>query len=89
MRSTFIRHILPTPCDSRVLKRARTEKMIQSLDSSYTPDDTCAVWSKRINEEANAKQNLREEVPTSAIREARECQAPQVTIVQGFCAARQ
>lgn len=64
-------------------------KMIQSLDSSLYPDDTCAAWSKRLNEEATAKENLRQEVPTSAIREARERQAPQVTLDQGFCHARQ
>src|ERR1700683_27219 len=76
------------PCDGRGLKRLRT-KIIQSLDSSYPPDDTGAARSKRLNEEANANENLREEDFTSAIREARGCQAQQNTIDQGFCHARQ
>ena len=46
------------------------------LDSFFTPDDTCAVQSKRLNEEANPKESLCEEDSASALSEARECQAP-------------
>ena len=58
--------------------------VISKLDSFFTPDDTCAAWSKRTNEEANPKESLCEEDSASTLGEARECQAPQVTTKQGF-----
>ena len=47
-----------------------------TLTASVLPDDTCAVWSKRHNEEANPKESLCEEDSASTLREARGCQAP-------------
>jgi len=50
--------------------------VISKLDSFFTPDDTCAAWSKRPNEEANPKESLCEENSASTPREARGWQAP-------------
>ena len=47
-----------------------------TLTASAFPDDTCAAWSKRPNEEANPKENSWEEDSASAPSEALECQAP-------------
>lgn len=58
--------------------------MIQQLDSRYTRDDTCATRSKQFNEEANAQESRREEDSSCTIREARGCQANQVTTEQCF-----
>ena len=53
------------------------------LDSFCTPDDTCAAWSKRPNEEANPKESLCVEDSVSAPSEARGFQTHWVT-KQGF-----
>jgi len=50
--------------------------VISKLDSFFTPDDTCAAWSKRLDEEANPQKNLCEEDSASTPREARGRQAP-------------
>jgi hypothetical protein len=47
-----------------------------TLTASVLPDDTCAAWSKRPNEEANPKESLCEEDSASAPNEARGFQAP-------------
>jgi hypothetical protein len=53
-----------------------TSKNFEYLTASGRPDDTCAAWSKRPNEEANPKESLCEEGSGSTPCEARECQAP-------------
>jgi hypothetical protein len=50
--------------------------VISKLDSLCPPDDTCAAWSKRPNEEADPKESLCEEDSASTLREARGSQAP-------------
>ena len=47
-----------------------------TLTASVLPDDTCAAWSKRPNEEPNKKESRCEEDSTFTLREARGWQAP-------------
>jgi hypothetical protein len=46
-----------------------------TLTASALPDDTCAAWSRRHNEEANPKESLFEKDSAFAPSEARRCQA--------------
>jgi hypothetical protein len=63
-----------------MLKQALTGKILGSfqgeaatLTVSVLPNDTCAAWLKRPNEEANPQESLCEEDSASTLRETRDC----------------